>query len=335
MKKLIGLSIFLTLLYGALLMADPSARSAENHINLAKRIGLFGVLCLGVTPLIISGGIDLSIGSVVGFCATLLAMLLKDYHWNPHRAVLLILVVGFTIGLINGTLVAKLRLQPFVVTLCGLFIFRSLARWIASDETKGVGGTDFSWYVEVFKNGDLLGIPKFFVIFLVLALIVGIILQGSVYGRYLFAIGANEKTARYSGINTERYKLSAYVVCSLFTAFFSVLYLTEYSSAAPSDAGNFFELYAIAGAVLGGVSLRGGEGHIVGVILGATILWILPNLTRMWGIDDKLQDTVIGAALLIGAVVDEILRGRVSGAQIGRVYAGLLNRYARLWGKSS
>src|SRR5438552_199161 len=102
MKKLIGLAIFFAILYAALLMADPNARSVANHINLGKRIGLFGVLCLGVAPLIIGGGIDLSIGATVGLCATVLAMLLKDYQWNPHEAVVTVLGIGVLIGLING-----------------------------------------------------------------------------------------------------------------------------------------------------------------------------------------------------------------------------------------
>jgi ribose transport system permease protein len=313
MKKLLGLATFLAILYVALLMADPKAGSTSNHINLAKRIGLYGILCLGVTPLIISGGIDLSIGAVIGFCATTLAMLVGEYKMNPHLAVKITLWLGVLIGLTNGILVTKLRLQPFVVTLCGLFVYRGLARWIANDGIKGVGGSgNFNFYVEWFRDGDLFGMPKFFVIFLTLAAALAVIVHFSVYGRYWQAIGANEKTAFFSGIRVDWYKILAYVICSLFAAIFSVLYLAEYKAATPSETGNFFELYAIAGAVLGGVSLRGGEGNILGVIMGTMILWILPNFTRMWGISDTLQYTVIGVALLFGAIVDEVLRRRVA-----------------------
>lgn len=311
MKKLIGLATFLVILYIALLASDPTARSVANHINLAKRIGLFGILCLGVTPLIISGGIDLSIGAVVGFCATALAILINDKQWNPHAAVATVLGMGIAIGFINGLLVTRFRLQPFVVTLCGLFIYRGLARWIANDGIKGLG-SNFAFYVEWFRDGDFLGMPKYFIIFLVLAAILAVVLHFSVYGRYWQAIGSNEKTAFYSGILVDWYKILAYVICSLFAAIFSVLYLTEYKAATPSDTGNFFELYAIAGAVLGGVSLRGGEGNILGVIFGTMILWILPNFTRMWGISDTLQYTVIGLALLLGAIIDETIRRKQS-----------------------
>ncbi len=321
-KKLIGLAIFLALLYVALMFADPNASSLANHLNLAKRIGLFGILCLGVTPLIISGGIDLSIGAVVGLCATTLAIMVRDLQWDLHRAVFTVLGLGAMIGLVNGLLVTKLRLQPFVVTLCGLFIFRGLARWIADDNIKGVANA-FGWYTEWFKEGDIFGVPKFFVIFLIMAAILGVVIHLSIYGRYWYAIGANEKTAKYSGINVDRYKILAYVLCSFCAAIFSVLYLTEYASAAPSETGQFFELYAIAGAVLGGVSLRGGEGTVLGVIIGSMILWILPNLTRMWGIPDSFQYTVIGAALLLGAIIDEVLRGRVTMKDVWNVFKSI------------
>lgn len=314
MKKLIGLIVFLGILYAALLLADPSAGSIENHRNLARRIGLFGILCLGVTPVIITGGIDLSIGAVVGLCTMVLAILLTELKWNPHLAVATVLALGAGIGLINSLFITMLRLQPFIVTLCGLFIYRGASRWISGDSIKGLEGSPiFDDYINVLHDGYLWGIPKVFLILLVLAAVLAVVLHFSVYGRYWLAIGANEKTAHYSGIKVDRYKILAYIYCSLMTAIFSVLYFAEHnSSGSPSDTGNFYELYAIAGAVLGGVSLRGGEGTVLGVILGTIILWILPNFTRMWGIPDTLEFTVIGAALLIGAMVDEFLRRRVA-----------------------
>src|SRR5207247_6180774 len=132
----------------------------------------------------------------------------------------------------------------------------------------------------------------------------------SAYGRYFFAIGSNETAARYSGIRTDRYKLLAYVLCSTLASFFGILLLMQENSAQPSSTGTFMELYAIAGAVLGGCSLRGGEGTVVGVLIGTCILVLLPNLTNMWGIRSELDYTVIGAALLAGAMLDELLRRR-------------------------
>jgi ribose transport system permease protein len=310
MKKLLGLFLFLLVIYALLLLADPGARSVYNHFNLGKRIGLYGILSLGAGVLIITGGIDLSIGSVVGLCTTIVAMLLVDYHWHPLAAIGAVLALGALIGLVNGLLVTKLRVQAFVVTLCGLFIYRGAARWLAGGQNKGLG-TDFeTWKHWLAKGKDLLGLPMALVIFLVLAAIAAVGLHLSVYGRYLFAVGSNEQAARYSGIAVDRYRISAYVICSTLAALFSVLFLMEENSVQPSSTGSFFELYAIAGAVLGGCSLRGGEGNVLGIIIGTAILWILPNFTKMWGVPSELEYTVIGAALLVGALVDELLRRR-------------------------
>lgn len=308
MKKLLGIGSFLLLLYIALLLSDPNASSLQNHFNLGKRIGLYGIISLGAGILIISGGIDLSIGAVVGLCATLLAVLLVDYRVPPPLGMLIVLLAGAVIGIINGLLVTRLRLQAFVVTLCGLFIYRGLARWLANDAIKGMGG-EFEEYKKVLA-GELFGVPMSFVVLLGLMALVTVFLHFSVYGRYLYAIGSNEKAARYSGIATDRYKVLAYVLCSTFAALFAILELMENNSAKPSTTGEFYELYAIAGAVLGGCSLRGGEGTVCGIFIGTAILWLLPNFNNMMGISSTLEKIVIGSALLLGAVLDELLRRR-------------------------
>ncbi len=257
--------------------------------------------------LIISGGIDLSIGAVVGLSATLLAMLLADYGWSPLLAISAVLALGALIGVCNGWLVTRLKVQPFVVTLCGLFIYRGLARWIAGDQVKGLGA-DFTTLKYVLYKNQVFVAPMFLIILLVLAAAATVFLHMSVYGRYLFAIGANEQAARYSGVATSRYKVLAYALCSTLAAFFGVLFLMEQNAAQPSETGSFFELYAIAGAVLGGCSLRGGEGSVLGILIGTAILTILPNFCKMWGVPSELEYTVIGAALLAGALLDELLR---------------------------
>lgn len=312
MKKLLGLGAFLLLLYVLMLLADDSARSLYNHINLGKRIGLFGVISLGAGILIISGGIDLSIGSVVIFCSTILAILLTHpkFQWHPALAIATVLAVGALVGLVNGLIVTKLRVQAFVVTLCGLFIYRGAARWLASDSVQGLGTSFTNWKYWLAKSHAIFGLPMALVIFLALAAVAAVFLHASVYGRYLFAIGSNEQAARYAGVPTDRYRIAAYVICSTLTAFFSVLFLMEENSVQPSTTGNFFELYAIAGAVLGGCSLRGGEGSVLGVLIGTAIIRILPTFTQMWKVDASLEYTVIGGALLLGALLDELLRRR-------------------------
>ena len=312
MKKILGLAAFLLILYLLMLFADETARSLSNHFNLGKRIGLYGIISLGAGMLIITGGIDLSIGSVVGFCATVLALLLTHprCQWHPAAATAAVLAIGALVGLVNGLIVAKLKVQAFVVTLCGLFIYRGAARWLAGDTVQGLGNSFVRWKYWLAKSHDVLGLPMSLVIFLALAVVATVFLHFSVYGRYFFAIGSNEQAARYAGVATDRYRILAYVLCSTLAAFFAILFLMEENSVQPSNTGNFFELYAIAGAVLGGCSLRGGEGSVLGVLIGTSIIRILPTFTQMLKVPSSLEYTVIGSALLLGALLDEFLRRR-------------------------
>lgn len=311
MKKLLGIGLFLVLLYGALWAADlsgfaPNAASPTNHLRLGERIGLYGVLSLAAGILIITGGIDLSVGSVVGFCMTVMAILLVEWRWHPAAAALAVLALGALIGLVNGLIVTYLRVQAFVVTLCGLFIYRGAARWVANDRQLGLG-EEFAG-LKAFLNGNIAGVPTYLVILLGLALLATVFLHLSVYGRYLYAIGSNETAARYSGIATHRYKILAYVLCSGLAALFAIFFLMWQNQVQPSTTGNFLELYAIAGAVLGGYSLRGGEGIVLGILIGTAILRLLPNMINMFGVSSALEPAVIGLALLLGAILDEYLR---------------------------
>ncbi|HEY2838451.1 MAG TPA: ABC transporter permease [Pirellulales bacterium] len=310
MKKLLGLALFLVILYGLMLVADPGARSAQNHINLTKRMGLYGINALGMGILIISGGIDLSIGATTALYVTVMTVLMVDERIPPPVAMLITLALGAAIGLVNGLLVTRLKVQAFVVTLCGLFIYRGLARWLSGDKDRGLGNGFATFTRVMFDNRDVLGLPMSLVIFLVLCAIAAVFLHKSVYGRYLYAIGSNEQAAKYAGIPVNRYRTLAYVLCGTLSALFSIVWLAENKSYQPSQTGSSFELYAIAAAVLGGCSLRGGEGSVAGIMIGTAIIWILPTFTNMWGVPNSLQFTVIGAALLLGALIDETLRRR-------------------------
>jgi ribose transport system permease protein len=334
MKRLLGILALVLVLYGGVLISDPNAASAENHRNLARRLGQWGVLTVGVGLLIISGGIDLSIGAVVGLSAVSLAVMLER-QVSPPLAVALVLIGAVFIGLFHGFLVTKLRLQPFIVTLCGLFIYRGLAQWATmvnfsalwqkvitfggsaatilerqSSRTVGIGGRDDLETLRFLAVGNVYGVPMTFVLLGVLAVLAVIFLHGSVYGRYLYAIGYNEQAARYAGIPTGRYKVLAYVICSALAGLGGVLYLLDVETVAPSTAGSWYELYAITGAVLGGCSLRGGEGTVAGILLGTAVLPLLRNLCIFAGVPSDLEFTVIGVALLLGTVTDEVLKRR-------------------------
>jgi len=309
MLKLLGNVIVLLLLYGALVV-DPetseTARTPQNHQFLAERIGLYGILSLAAGTLIITGGIDLSMGSTVALTSVVLRKLLMEYDWPPGAAIPAVLLLGAAIGLCHGLLVTVARIQAFVVTLCGLFVYRSIARWLTGDQTVGLGNR-FEGLKEFF-NGYIFHVPVHFLIFLGLLALLGVFLHLSVYGRYFYAIGSNEKAARYCGIPTTRYKISAYVLCSTLTAFFAVLNMLKMNSVQPSTTGNFFELYGIAAAVMGGCSLRGGEGNVFGIFLGTCIIYILPNYVFFKGVPSSLEGAIFGLALLVGAFADEMLR---------------------------
>ena len=308
MKKLIGIFTFLAIIYVLVLYATPQARWGANHFNLGTRIGMSGILCLGAGLLIITGGVDLSIGSVVGLCACAFCSCVLDWHLPVWLAMVLVVALGALVGLFNGLLVTYLGVQAFVVTLCGLFIYRGAARWLAKDQIRPIAGSVAE--LNVFFTDDRFVVPVHLLLLIGLFAASTVFLHFTVYGRYFYAIGSNERAARYSGINVDFYKILAYVLCSVFAAVYALIYVIHYNSVVPSDTGNLLELYAIAGAVIGGCSLRGGEGTTVGILVGTTILVLLPNLTNMFGIRSELEPTVIGAALLICAVLDEFLRRR-------------------------
>lgn len=541
MNKVLG--IFGLLLFVCLFTSvlSDSFVGETNLYNLTRWSALFGILSIGVAFVIITGGIDLSIGSVVGLVACLLPMLMVDFGVSPLVAIPVVMLVAGLIGLLHGLLITRLDLQPFIVTLCGLLFYRGFARWLTDDHTLGYGqgfeglrllaiGKPCSWatmlvaggaclfvyglwkfhtrpktspksrtladiraYAEaseisalslpfigfllalvgsarfwmggemgpstpLFELGGyrvsgigfivpesavalpatvmryvgtvlfiptllmflerafradfrrvrvpflivlgtllllaasiwqlvphfraaapddlwqvgaiqvsgtmlrvvimmimfvvvgsvigavgwllssagsacqqakalipllvttgvmaLLGqtrlsatmVPMPMLILIVLSILASIFLNRTVYGRYLLALGRNEEAARYSGINTKRMTVVAYVLCSLAAGLGGVLFSLDVNGVQPSGFGNFYELYAIAAAVLGGCSLRGGEGNILGVVIGAAVMRVLYNATNILGISDKLEYSIIGIVILAGAIVDVVVK---------------------------
>jgi ribose transport system permease protein len=311
MTRLLGVLLMVVVLYGVLVGSFPTAGSAANHQVLAERLGFYGVLTIGVGLLIVSGGIDLSIGSLVALGAVCFGLLMEKYKLPAIAAAALVVLGGALVGLYHGLLITKLRLQPFLVTLCGLFMYRGLARWIAQSSVRLPDDPGADALRSLLVSGTYLGVSNELVLLLILAALMAVFLHGSVYGRYLYAIGYNEQAARYAGIATDRYKIVAYIICSTLAGLGGVLFLLTVRSAQPTSAGQLLELYAITGAVLGGCSLRGGEGTVLGMLLGAAVLPLLQqicNFSRYIGSD--LEWTVIGGALLVGTIANELLKRR-------------------------
>jgi ribose transport system permease protein len=226
--------------------------------------------------------------------------------------VALIIALGALLGAFHGLLITRLRLQPFIVTLCGLLLYRGLARFIAADETKGFGDAAGFQVLQRLATGSLFHVPTPFVALVVSSALMWVVLHRSVYGRHLFATGRNEIAARYSGINVHGVVVSAYMILGVLTGIAAIVFAFYTNSISPSSHGSFFELYGIAAAVLGGCSLRGGEGSVVGILLGTTLLQVLQNLVNMLGIPSSLDFAVMGGVILVGVVGDQILQRRAA-----------------------
>ena len=311
-KKEFGIFVLLILICAVTTLVDPKRTFLlpQNLSNLALQIGMFGIFSIGAGLIIITGGIDLTVGSVFALEGVLLAMMLTEKKVPWPLAIALILLLGVAIGLINGLLITRAKLQPFVVTLCGLLFYRGIARFVANDETKGFGQSVGFEGLRAFMTGKIFGLPTAFVILLIVAAIVSVFLHRGVYGRYLYAVGRNEAATRYSGINTDRVVTMAYVIGGLLAAVSGIIIAFYTNSVSPATHGNFYELYGIAGAVLGGCSLRGGEGSVIGILLGTALLQVLQNLVNLLGIPSSLNFTVMGAVILLGVLVDQLIKNR-------------------------
>jgi ribose transport system permease protein len=310
MKKELGLFVLLIVVSAITGILNPAFLSGVNLLNMANLIGLFGVFAIGEGLVIITGGIDLSVGSMFALLGVVFIDLLTKYEvWWPIALVLVILG-GLILGGLQAFLVTKLKMQPFIVTLCGLLIYRGAARYYTTDTTRGFGYGDEADTISDIASGHILGIPNTFIFLVLLAIVMGVMLHRSVYGRWLYAVGKNEEAARFSGIRTETVIATAYVISGGLAGVSTVLLVFYTNSVSPSSFGSFYELYAIAAAVLGGCSLRGGEGSILGIVLGTALLQVLQNLVNILGIPNSLNFAVMGTVILLGVLADQQLQAR-------------------------
>ncbi len=327
MKKVLGIFGLLVFVCVVTAILNPRFVNAYNVQNTIRWTALYGIISLGASFVIMSGGIDLSIGSVVGLVGTLLAALLTKQGTSVPVALGSVMLVSLLIGLGHGLLITKLRLQPFVVTLCGLLLYRGLARYFTNDQTLGFGeqfeglrylatGRPFSLPIPLMDHP--IEVPMPCLIMAALAIAAGVFLNHTIYGRYLLALGRNEQAARYSGINTDRMVIVAYIICSALAGLGGVLFSLDVNSIQPSGLGEFYELYAIAAAVLGGCSLRGGEGSILGVVIGTAVMRVLYNAINILGISTQLEFAIIGVVILGGVIVDELIKRVVARRRAAR-----------------
>ena len=278
---LIGLSIVLWIM-------TPYFLTVSNLLNVAQQISINAIIAVGMTFVIITAGIDLSVGSLVAFSGVVLASVLQAGVPLPI-AILVGLGVGLFCGMINGLLITQGRIPPFISTL-GMM---SVARGAALLYTKGRPVSGFSENFRYLATGEIFHIPVPVIIMGVVYIIAHFVLNRTKLGRYAYAIGGNEEAAILSGINVKLYKTMVYALCGLLSGLAALILTARLNSAQPI-AGNMYELDAIAATVIGGTSLMGGEGTVLGTLIGALIMGVLRNGLNLLGVSSFIQQIVIG-----------------------------------------
>ncbi len=281
--------------------ASPFFLKWRNITNVLRQISYTGIIALGMTFVIIAGGIDLSVGSMTAFVGGIVIILVN--HFGGGILAILIatgvaILMGAAAGAFNGLIITKGKVAPFIVTLGTWGMFRSLTLYISG---AGEFRSDSILFSEL-GMGYLLRIPIPVWVLLGLAVFYGILLNRTKFGRYVRAVGSNERVAKYSAINVPRIKFLTYIITGVNVAITSVLLSSRLNSINPTTAGSGFELDAIAAVIIGGTALSGGTGSIVGALIGAIILGIVNNMLNLLGVSPYLQGTVRGL-VIIGAVL--------------------------------
>lgn len=325
MRRALGMGVALFLMGLGLWLSNHDFLGPSNAINTLRQISMLGVYAIGIAFVIIGGGIDLSIGSVIGLTGVIVAKLSSDATGGLALPLWVGISAGvgaaLVVGLVQGLLIARLRLQPFIVTLGGMLLLRGVSQTIVQGGTISLGSSSLlhlanRGLVEI--HGEPL-IPYPLLIFLVVIVAASYVLHFTVFGRYVYAIGGNREAAAYSGINVARVEILTYVISAGLAGVAGVCY-AAYIGQMSQQVGIAYEMYAIAAAVLGGCSLRGGEGTIFGIVIGAAIMRVIDNginmfqwrytdessIPRIWRLDSNWTFIIIGAVILSAVILDQV-----------------------------
>ncbi|MFN0119303.1 MAG: ABC transporter permease [Blastocatellia bacterium] len=280
----------------------PHFMTVSNLLNVAQQTTLVAIVAVGMTFVIITGGIDLSVGSVLAFAGVVMATMLQR-GMPTALALLIALATGLIGGLINGALITIGRLPPFIATL-GMM---SMARGAALVFTEGRPVSGFSESFRWLATGDVMRIPAPVLVMLMVYLLAHIVLTRTVLGRYIYAIGGNEEATILSGVNVRLYKTIAYGLCGMLSGLAAILLTARLNSAQPI-AGMMYELDAIAATVIGGTSLTGGKGTVIGTLIGALIIGVLRNGLNLLDISSFIQQIVIGVVIIVAVLLDVFVK---------------------------
>ena len=326
MRRELGMLMALVLMCIALWTSNSDFLGMSNVVNTTRQISMLGILAIGIAFVIVTGGIDLSIGTVVGLTGVIIARLSSTQTGGLGYPLWVGISVGLCaavlVGVVQGLLITRLKLQPFIVTLACMLLFRGVSQTIVAGGSISMGD---SALLNLANGGllhlgrdPLIGWPV--VIFTAVAALGAYVLHYTVLGRYIYAIGGNRDAARYSGINVNRVELLTYVISAACAGIAGVCY-ASYIGQMSQQVGVSYELYAIAAAVLGGCSLRGGEGTIFGILIGASMMRVIDNginmfqvqyrdpagIRRIWRLDQNWTNIIVGAVILVAVILDQVV----------------------------
>ena len=309
-RRLQQLLPFATLvaLFIALTIATPHFLTVVNLSSVARQTAVINIMALGMTLVIITGGIDLSVGSILGISGLFGCMAIQKGYPIP-AAIFIGIGTGLLCGLLNGAMVTQLRINPFIVTLGTLEAYRGLALVVS----KGLPVHGLPDAFSYLGDGNLLGIPFSLWVLAVCAVFMHFLLENTKLGRYAFAIGSNSAAAYYAGVPIKFHLTAVYAIAGMLTGLAGMIEASRLMTGQPT-AGQGYELQAIAAVVIGGGSLQGGEGSVVGTLIGAFVMGLLSNGSDLLGINPYWQQVVIGAVIIVAVGLDELRKRRFAAA---------------------
>lgn len=295
-----GTFIALILLVVIVSVLNSRFLQVSNLMNLLRQLIINGFIALGMTYVILTGGIDLSVGSILAFTSAIFAGLMQN-EMSPVLAIILAIVLGAILGFINGLLITKGKLAPFIVTLATMTIFRGAT--LVYTDGRPIAGQRDNFIFAFLGRGKVFGIPFQVILFAIIFILLLILLKKTSLGRKVYAVGGNEKASFISGINIDKVKIFVYTISGIL-ATISGLVLTSRLNSAQPTAGTAYEMDAIAAVVLGGTSMTGGSGSLVGTLIGILILGVLNNGLNLLGVSSFYQQIVKGVVILLAVLVD-------------------------------
>lgn len=295
-----GPLLALILLFIVITVLNPSFMEPNNILNLLRQTSINALIAFGMTFIILTGGIDLSVGSILALSSALMAGMMVS-GLDPILAILVGILLGAIMGVINGILVSKGKMAPFIVTLATMTIFRGLT--LVYTDGKPITGIGDSEMFQMLGRGYFLGLPVPAVVMVIAFFILWFLLHKTSFGRKTYAIGGNERASRISGIKVDRVKVAIYGLAGTMAAIAGAILTSRLNSAQPT-AGQSYEMDAIAAVVLGGTSLSGGKGRLFGTLVGVLIIGTLNNGMNLLGVSSFYQQVVKGAVILIAVVLD-------------------------------